>query len=256
MERRRRNAGRARLGGADSTLDAIRRPPLRIRFRYEPADCLDAHPTIEVAPLPPRLAIDALLAVTHPNLSTLLVDARRTLGGRSQRLSRHQTAVLERCSLSRSLPLDTAGLRQLGLHLARRGTIARIDGPVDAGDALALELALLRGATPLEADLRATAVLQISPLGHVWSQWRSPELGRAFVTRAVASFVACAAGLDPAQLAPVDAAALLGLPREGCVIRPRDVRIEDGCIVAKVRTPRGIATRVVHDLATGAWITA
>ncbi len=253
MERRRSHP--SAFSGSVSC-ETLRSPPLRVRLHHEPADDIHGYPTVELSPCPLATAIAVLGRVTSPLSSTLLVDACRTVTPRTSRLPRAWRDLLERETLGRSVRIDDSTLRSLHQLGERRWTIARIDGPLDATDAFALEQAILSGQVPLDADLRASVVMQTCPQrsagSAVWAQCRDLETARAFIAAIVTHFVARCAACPVESLPPLPPA-LLRIPASGFSIRPRDVRCESANVMARVRRGNRTILNLVADRSTGLW---
>lgn len=231
-------------------------PPFRIRWHREPADAYDGFATLELGPITTDDFLAALQAATRPLETIVLVDARRTFGGRAEHMSRALSSLFERQGLSRSLVVDSSTLRVLAHRAERRLTIARVDGPVDISDARALEGALRSGRAPLEAELRATSIVQISPSRHAsavaWGQFRADESARRLLGECFARWLSRSlGGLHVA--APNDTIVRRALAADR-TIRTRDLREVTGMLDIAVRAPRGrIESRITLDRATGAW---
>lgn len=258
MERCRAIGSSTRDEDLDARLASIRRPPFRLLLRHEPPEAPDGHPTLLLQPTTPVAAVRSLAAVMPATASLLLVDAlvrRRTRRGRVER-----RPLADEARVSDSLLVDPVGLRERLTRLGDRATVAVVEGPIDSGDAAALECALRHATPPIDADIRTCAVLQIEPDGAIWSQWRDLTSARRFGAALLARYIAAAAELDSSTTesqAELGADALRNLlpavTGERCV-RPCDVRCDDDSVIARVRSSGGATLRVVLDRTIGRWL--
>jgi hypothetical protein len=220
---------------------AIRRPPFRCTLRHEPGDVVDGHPTLELGPTASAIAIAAAIVATPRRCATLLVGAGRMAsdahGGKR---------------LGRSLLVDSAEAAAIAARQPGLAAVARIDGPIDDGDARALERAVAEGLPPLDADLRAACFVQIAPSGSTWSQWREPNAARVFASEIAVRYIASLAGLDAREL-PLDDAARRCLVRGDVRIRASDVRLDGAVVLVRVRRGQGSLV-LAFDREIGRWL--
>lgn len=220
-----------------SRFAAIRRPPFRCTLRHEPGDVADGYPTLEIGPSSVAVAVAAAIGATRRRCSTLLLGALR--GPRDARIGR-------------SLLVEAADASQVASRHSALVAIARIDGPVDDGDARALERAVAEGRPPLDADLRIDSFVQIAPCGAIWSQWREPASARAFAGALAVRYIASLVGLDAREL-ELDDAARRCVVRGDARIRASDVRLDGAMLWVRVR--RDGASRVIgFDRGIGRWL--
>lgn len=255
MERR-RNLG-ARESEAPSNVNVAVRPPFCVRFLHDPSDAIDGFPTLELHPLSNEAALRALAAFSLSGQTFVVIDALRTFCGRGEHMSLALRQRFDEAGLSRSLVVDSTQLLELGRLPHRRMTVAAIAGPIDISDALALERAVVSGLAPLDAELRAEAILQCSPRRAVWSQFRDIHRARRFAGDAIASAVRSMIATDVTLERPADTVIreLLGLDSAGCTIRPRDITIEDDLVIVPLRSTRTgrVERSVAIDLITSRW---
>lgn len=216
---------------------AIRRPPFRCTLRHEPGDVADGYPTLELGPSSTAAAVTAALGATRRCSSTLLLGAGRGTGD---------------ARLGRSLLVDATDAATLAARQPGLVTVARIDGPVDEGDATALERAVAQGQPPLDADLRIACFVQIGPCGALWSQWREPTSARAFAAELAVRYIAALTGLDARELA-LDDAARRCLVRGDARIRASDVRRDGAMLWVRVRRDEGSSV-LGFDRSIGRWL--
>jgi hypothetical protein len=246
-----------RRAAARALAEAIHRPPLRVEFRHEPADRIDAYPTVRVSPCGIATALGTLERVTRSARSTLLIEGGRALTAGESTLSQSRRESLRGAVVGASLMIDISGAIDVVRSTGGASTVVRIEGPVDAGDAAALELAVSSGTMPLDADLRASAVVQLggecerwSP---VWAQFRELDAARAFVARLIVLYVSRVTRRPVAALPLLD---LSTLPRLGglFMIRPRDIRSSGPTTVVPVRAATGRAiVKLTLDRTTERW---
>ncbi len=240
------------VSATNASCEALRRPPFRIRLRHQPADDPQGYPTVELSPCPTTVAVSALVRATSRSSSTLLVDAIRSVATRSGRVSREWQGLFHRAALNHSVLIDDTTLRSIARFGERRWTIARIDGPVDSSDATALEQAIVGGITPLDADLRTSAILQVGPHRATWAQFRDLDAARQFVADAINHFVADTLELPVDALPPLTPS-LLRVSASHLCIRPRDVRVDGTSVLVPLRVTKRKTITLVADRATGAW---
>jgi hypothetical protein len=227
-------------------------PPLRARLHHEPLGDVHGLPTIALSPCPLATAIRAAIAAAPAASSTLLVDALRSTSLRRERRHGDMRLRLERTRLSSSATTDDAGLGALEVHAHRRWTIARIDGPIEASDAVALERALHGGTPLLFAELRAALVLQTSPWASTWVQCRDHAIARTFAAVAVTRYIGMVLKLPTEALPPLPSD-LLADVRGDWTIRPHEVRLRGPRVFVRVRSASGACVRLVADRAIGTW---
>jgi hypothetical protein len=250
MDSRRSNISPA---AAQALTEAMRRPPLRVTMRHEPCDRIDAFPTVTLSPCGTASAMLALDRAMRWRGTKLLIGGARFLDERSNAFT---NAMRDRCEglrLGSSLLVDTAAVIDIGRIAESRLTVASVDGPVDASDARAIESAIAGATPPLDADLRASAVLQCGTDRQVWAQFRDITIARRFLAALVTHYVARVLD-EPMDALPFLDLETLRLPVPGFTIRPRDVRV-DGCSVnLTVRAAAGrTMLRLTADRSTGRW---
>ncbi|MFO0827544.1 MAG: hypothetical protein U0572_05280 [Phycisphaerales bacterium] len=254
MERRPNGAQRAT---ATNQLELARAAPFRARWRQDPIDDADGFPTVELHGVSIASAVRAFRTGLTLASSVLLLDALRCLSGRNERLSPALAAYFAQHGLSRSLRVDAPLIAELARCRDRRLTLAAIDGPVDAADAAALEASLSSGRPPLDAELRAATLVQCGHGRAAWGQFRSAPQARRFVGDTFASAVARMIDADAPLPRPQDSVllGLVGVFVNGCVVRPRDLRVEDGTVVVPLRSSRSgrVAASCAFDRVTMRW---
>lgn len=252
-----RPAREARRAYAKALAEALRRPPLRIRSHYEPQDRIDAYPTIELTPCSAATALLALDRVTRGSATMVMVEGGQLLEPGESTLCHADRELLAESVIGASITTDTTGALGIARATDRRLTIARIDGPVDVSDTTALERAMACGATPLDADLRATAVLQVggecARWMPIWAQFRDAAVARRFTARMLLLYVARVTGRSPASLPTIDSESCRW-PTAGFTVRPRDIRTEGVTIVVPLRSATGrVTVTLTLDRTTERW---
>jgi hypothetical protein len=242
---------------ARAIAEAMRRPPLRIAMRHEPHDRVDAYPTFDLTPCSSATALTVLDRVMRDAGTSVLIEgAKMILAGKSA-LTYAEREALRDSVVGNSLTVDVPGAIALTRATAERVTVARIDGPVDISDTCALEAAVSSGATPLDADLRTTAVLQLggecSRWMPVWAQFRDCAAAKRFAARMLLLYVARVTG-RPAGSIPTIHPDALRLPTSGFTVRPQEIRTDGVTIVVPVRTVSGRRTvNLTLDCTTERW---
>lgn len=237
--------------------EVLRRPPLRVRSHHEPADRVDGYPTFELAPCSAGTAVAILDRVTRGRGTLLVVDGAVLLDPHTSPLTHAEREALAPTRIGDSLLVNTTVAIGVARATRTRLTFASIDGPVDASDVRAIEDTLTAGATPLDADLRAIAVVQAggesARWSPVWCQFRDEDEAKRFMARALLLLVARVCGSPPALLPSIDLASLR-LPIGGFTVRPREIRIDDVTIAVTVRAASGRRIRTLTlDRTTERW---
>ncbi len=238
---------------ARALAEALRRPPLRVTMRHEPTDRIDAYPTLMLSPCGTASALHSLDRALGHSGAKLLVDGGHLLEDRGNSLTNAMRDRLGATRLGSSLLVDTATAIEVGRMGATRITLACVDGPVDASDARAIERAIASATPPMDADLRAAAVLQCGANRQVWAQFRDLAVARRFLSSLVTGYVARVIDESIDSVPALDLGAIR-MPAPSFAIRPNDFRI-DGCTIAvKVRSAssRTILT-LTADRSTGRW---
>lgn len=240
---------------------AIQRPPLRVKLRHEPRDRVDGYPTMELTPCGAATALATLDRVALPprggRVTKVLVEGRRLLEAGESRLSHARREVLRSKVIGASLLIDTTDAIELARACDERLTIATIDGPVDESDAKALEEAVASGQTPLDADLRASGMIQVGGFDRRWSplwgQFREIAIARRFASRLLTLYVARSLGRPVTWLPSIDLDGLR-LPTSIFTVRPGDIRMDGVTIVVPVRSAaRGAIVNLTLDCTTERW---
>lgn len=233
--------------------EALRRPPLRVSMRHEPTDRIDAYPTLALSPCGTASALHALDRATRHSGTRLLVGGASLLDDRTSSLTNATRDRLASQRVGSSILADTAGVIELGRTTDTRLTIASVEGPVDDRDAKAIESAIAGATPPIDADLRAVAVVQCGVHRQVWAQFRDIEIARRFLASLLRQYVARVSDLEIDLVPELDLESIR-LPTPGFVLRPRDVRL-DGCEIATtLRSAAGRATlTLTADRSTGRW---
>lgn len=138
--------------------------------------------------------------------------------------------------------------------------LVRLDGPLEDADARALLAALRRGASPLDADVRAvTAIERTGATGELRAWSRDPDGATAFAGESFRRLVACLRAERPEAVAAPDGGLLARLLDRtgGLEIRPRETEVYSTAIDVAIRpgsAGSGPATEsIVYDLFADTW---
>lgn len=136
---------------------------------------------------------------------------------------------------------------------------ARIEGPIDPGDVVAMEAMLARGRPAMDGDMRALASLSLDECGTLGFAARSPRPALRLVAEDLALYLAAALRRDPDEIGRPSTGLVHRLldPTGALRIRPGETEVYPGSVDVGVATGAGADgpanASLIYDIPSDSW---